>query len=78
MVVLARHVQSDTERMILVRQGQNDRDNDIKGPDTDTDGVPPAVKRNMGNLIFNILSLRQRENIPGEMDEDLLELSSWR
>lgn len=39
MVVLARHVQSDTERMILVRQGQNDRDNNIKGPDTDTDGV---------------------------------------
>lgn len=25
-VVLARHVQSGTERMILVRQGQNDRE----------------------------------------------------
>lgn len=55
-----------------------ERDNDNKGPDTGTDGVPPAVKRNMGNLIFNILSLRQRKNIPGEMHEDLLELSSWR
>lgn len=55
-----------------------ERDNDNKGPDTGTDGVPPAVKRNMGNLIFNIWSLRQRKNIPGEMHEDLLELSSWR
>lgn len=55
-----------------------ERDNDNKGPDTGTDGVPLAVKRNMGNLIFNILSLRQRKNIPGEMHEDLLELSSWR
>lgn len=55
-----------------------ERDNDNKGPDTDTDGVPPAVERNMENLIFIILSLRQRENIPGEMNEDLLELSSWR
>ena len=55
-----------------------ERDHDNKRPDTDTDGVPPAVERNMGNLIFDILSLRQRKNIPGEMHEDLLELSSWR